>query len=426
MTSKLATVFPVLRKFYAEKSGGITILFSLSVAAVIFCAGMGIDYGRAVSLRTHIQLTLDSAVLAGVAGSLDAEALSGVDGEESDDRKIEVAKQFFQPNLPKGAEIGTPTFEFNDKILTGRVDATINMMLTKVFGINHLAISVKSRATATSLYRPLCFLAMHPSRKHTLELKQSVSVIGPDCHIYGNSDHYDDVVDPHTPHNYLVGKSVQAIGFGHHVLENVTPPLEHAPELIPDPLADMMIPSAGPCDYTKKEVDGETTTLNPGTYCKGLTIKSGANVTFNPGVYIIAGDKFKVDDSMINGNEVTIVLADDKVEIEWENSQIRLSAPVTGEYASMVLIGVRQETEHEFIDSTIDLHGIVYLINGEIDWTNDGTPNITSKWTAWIVDGVSWRGNGTVHINFDPEDSHIPYPSELNIIPRPGTPRLLS
>ncbi len=78
---------------------------------------------------------------------------------------------------------------------------------------------------------------MHPSRKHTLELKDSVSVYAPDCNIYGNSDHVDDVVDPHTPDNYLTGKTVQAVGYGHHYLQNVKPPLEHAPEILKDPLA---------------------------------------------------------------------------------------------------------------------------------------------------------------------------------------------
>ncbi|MBL4758684.1 MAG: hypothetical protein JKY32_13940 [Rhizobiales bacterium] len=40
-------------------------------------------------------------------------------------------------------------------------------------------------------------MAMHPTRKHTLELKDSVSVIAPDCNLFGNSDYPWDVVDPH-------------------------------------------------------------------------------------------------------------------------------------------------------------------------------------------------------------------------------------
>ena len=425
MTGHPISSAQVFGKFFSEQSGAVAIVFSFSLVMIISIAGVSIDYGRARVLQTKLQLTLDNAVLAGVRGSLDAAALAG-QGEESDENKIKVAQVFFKAkNLTMG-NIGEATFAFQGENLVGNVHASIDTSLLKVVGLNSFDVSTTSVATITPEYKPLCFMAMHPYRKHTLELKQSVSVIAPKCHIYGNSNHYDDVVDPHTPQNHIVGKSVQAIGFGHHYIENVTPPLEHAPELISDPLADLVIPAIGACDHNSKSVSGETTTLNPGTYCGGLEITGGSNVTFNPGVYIIAGAKFELDSSSINGVDVTIVLADDKAELDWKDSVIRLSAPAIGEYASMVMIGVRASTDHEFDASTIDLHGIVYLINGEFIWTNAGTPAITSKWTAWIVDGVSWRGDGEVHINFNLKDSHIPYPSGLNVIPRPGYPRLLS
>ncbi len=53
-------------------------------------------------------------------------------------------------------------------------------------------------------------------------------------------------------------------------------------------------------------------------------------------------------------------------------------------------------------------------------------PTINAKWTVWIVDGITWKGDGTIYINFDIKDEEVPYPGDLRyVIPRPSTPRLV-
>jgi hypothetical protein len=86
---------------------------------------------------------------------------------------------------------------------------------------------------------------------------------------------------------------------------------------------------------------------------------------------------------------------------------------------------VRQPVNHFFDSSTIDLYGVVYLLNGTIDWKNAGTPKISANWTAWIIDGVTWRGSGLITINFNVRQNLIPYPPELMVIPRPGASRMV-
>jgi Flp pilus assembly protein TadG len=61
-----------------------------------------------------------------------------------------------------------------------------------------------------------------------------------------------------------------------------------------DPYASLATPSPGTCSYTNYAPSGGTSlTLNPGTYCGGLTISSFNNVYFTPGTYYIAnGDLY--------------------------------------------------------------------------------------------------------------------------------------
>ena len=414
-----------LPAFVGNNAGAVSVLFAIGLVALVGIAGSAVDYSLTTWRKAKLQEALDAAVLAGVADRGNAEALSGVDGSLSNEQRIQIASDYFDGNKVSLPNVENVSFQYEGDHLVGRASIWVDTYLLRVAGFKQMDVNILASGASAVTREPLCFMAMHPIRKHTLELKGSVSVIAPECHIYGNSNHEDDVVDPHTPQNYLVGKSVQAVGFGHHVLANVTPPLEHAPELIPDPLAALVLPVVGPCDFTNMAIDAISTTLNPGTYCGGLELTNGAVVTLNPGLYVISGGTFVMSGSEINGTDVTIALADSSVNLDWQNSTMRWSAPKTGQYAGMAMIGTREPVDHTFQDSTVDLHGVIYLLQGAFQWTNTGTPAINALWSAWIVDGVSWDGDGAIHYNFNLADSDVPYPPEMRVIPRPGRPRLV-
>jgi Putative Flp pilus-assembly TadE/G-like len=413
--------------FLDNQQGGIALIAALLLPVFVTAGGVAVDYGRAASAKSKLQAALDIAVLAGASYTGDPVALSGTVGGPSNEKKIAAAQKSFdarqaQHPLP----VSTVSFSFEDGKLSGTAAASVETTLTRLFGIDAIAVTGASAAGSGFVREPACFLAMHPTRKHTLELNDSVSVIAPDCNIYGNSNNVDDVVDPHTEYNFLVGRSVQAIGFGHHYIPNVSPPLEHAPEYITDPLVNLSIPSAGTCTSTKLQIVGGSQTLNPGTYCGGISISGNATVTLNPGLYIIAGGNFAVSSATIVGTDVTIALADTSVGIDWNAGVVQLAAPKIGTYAGMAIIGTRDPKSHSIRNTTVDVHGVIYLLQGDFAWSNTGTPAITAKWTAWIVDGVSWTGDGTIRINFDLASSDIPYPGSLRVIPRSNTARLLN
>ncbi|HVH75896.1 MAG TPA: pilus assembly protein TadG-related protein [Stellaceae bacterium] len=80
---------------------------------------------------------------------------------------------------------------------------------------------------------------------------------------------------------------------------------------VPDPYANRPLPTPAPCTAANTGISYKSTTqnINPGTYCGGLLFDSNANITLNPGVYIIYGGVFNVrSNAAISGNGVTIVL----------------------------------------------------------------------------------------------------------------------
>src|SRR5262249_30897613 len=71
----------------------------------------------------------------------------------------------------------------------------------------------------------------------------------------------------------------------------------------PDPLTWLTPPTASSqCSYTNFSVTSGSATLSPGTYCNGITISGGANVTFTAGTYIMMGGGLKASSSAtLNG-----------------------------------------------------------------------------------------------------------------------------
>jgi Flp pilus assembly protein TadG len=401
-----------LGRFVRCQSGTTAIIFSLSAVAVLVVAGGAMDWVRSFSTQATLQSALDGAVLAGIENSLQTSY------------QIDAASKYFKANAGTLADTAEVKFKRQNDRLVGNATISVNTTLLKLAGINKLDVGAVSAATAAPVLERICVMAMHPTRKHTLELKGAVSIVAPDCILYGNSNNTDDVIDPHTVQNFVTARAVLTIGGGHHELQNVTPAPQFGSAQVADPLASMAIPAGGACQYNNTVISGGTTTLSEGVYCGGLTIKAGATVTLN-GTYTIRGGKLSIASSTVQGSDVTIVLADNTASLNWSDSTIMIAAKKSGPYKGLAIMGVRQDTNNFLVNSTIDVHGAVYMPNGAFDWTNTGTPPVTAKWTAWVVDGFSWDGSGTIRMNFDVANSDIPYPNGLIAVPFPGTPRLI-
>ncbi|MDR6790538.1 Flp pilus assembly protein TadG [Sphingomonas sp. BE138] len=60
-------VCDLLRRLAAERRGGVLMLFAVSLVPMTFAVGMGIDYARAVRLRTKLNAIADAAALGAVS-----------------------------------------------------------------------------------------------------------------------------------------------------------------------------------------------------------------------------------------------------------------------------------------------------------------------------------------------------------------------
>jgi hypothetical protein len=138
-------------------------------------------------------------------------------------------------------------------------------------------------------------------------------------------------------------------------------------------------------------------TLQPGTYCKGLSLSG--NVTLSPGVYVIQAGDFKANsNAQISGDGVTIYLAGSSRVSMNGTATVKLSAPTEGTYSGVLFYGDRTNLGgSNKLNGTADslLTGALYFPKQEVDYLG----NFSGKGgcTQVIADTIQWSGNSTVN-----------------------------
>jgi len=130
-------------------------------------------------------------------------------------------------------------------------------------------------------------------------------------------------------------------------------PSEYCPPQA-DPLADFMVPPIGACTDDHLEIKDETVTLAPGrVFCGGLKLVGKARVILEPGLYVIDNGKFELkDDAVLEGDGVTIILHDEKAELDIKDkASLRLTAPTEGPMKGLVIVqndGAKKEKNNKW------------------------------------------------------------------------------
>lgn len=403
----------IVRQFFKDQAGNIAIVSALVAPILLMSIGGVLDITNKAATEAKLQQILDSAVLAGASH----------DGPQLE--RLEVAVDFYNGTIGEGE--AAVSWEWQEGTTGPILASTARMRMPTHFlgiiGIDELEINVRAAATTARTWADVCWMSMDTDEKHTIEMKDEVKIEAPNCHFYGNSDDFDDVVDLHSCDNVLNALMVQTVGGGHHagVEPDFCPgPLtDYIPSgtflnsyVVPDPFGHSIVRNAqrgaGSCTKGRGRNSPDFSNggrLSPGTYCDGLDLSG--NFTLESGVYYVYGD-FELDGATIHGNDITFVLGED-AEIDWRDSRVIISAPTSGDTAGFALLGLSNSDRNVFDASLIDIEGVVYMPRAFFTWDNTERNSyrtmaqVQHRWTAWVVQGASWNGDGTVFFNF-PED----------------------
>ncbi len=442
-----AALIALLCDLLVDRRGQFALILGILSPVVLGLVGGAIDMIVFANHRAELQNTADAAVLA-VAKEASLKGWNSGTAEQ-------VANAVVNSTLSNkfGVEYKF-TLSIDEK--ARRVEIDLDQDHYGYFFIGYFAGSPQIRVSAAAFASgasTICIIAQSPSQNDALVVSGKSTVNAAGCAAYSNSKSAKGVnVKDDSRLRSLM--SCTAGGYtGKMINYSPTPVMDCPP--IPDPLAARakMIDASlviG-CDYTKMTVKGGNRTLQPGNYCKGLTITDGAAVQFTPGIYVFVDERLKVDKAAkVSGSGVGLVFIGKKGELTLSNdSSVSLSAPEEGVMAGILIYGQPSAKQRKFsivskdaqeLTGTVYLPGDTLTVGGDDDLDggcdpllqDDGTflpsdpsclsdVGTKSDWTAIIAKQLKVTAGSTLVMNTNYEGSKVPAPNGVG----PSSGRIL-
>jgi hypothetical protein len=191
-------------------------------------------------------------------------------------------------------------------------------------------------------------------------------------------------------------------------------PTTDCPQL-DDPLAERQPPSFSGCDYLDRKINGGKVSISPGVYCGGLTIQASAQVTAEPGIYVMTLGKLEVKGTAtLKGDYVSFVFHDNTAVMLFDSdTTIDLSAPKDGPMAGILLYENRSNVlGRDFVIKSRNAHrllGTIYLPRGRLKVDAKAKVADLSAYTVIVARQMEVKEANLV-VNSDYGGTDVPVP----------------
>ncbi|MHA1559167.1 MAG: TadE/TadG family type IV pilus assembly protein, partial [Alphaproteobacteria bacterium] len=258
-----------LKSFFSDRRGSVAVFFGISTIPLVLAVGSAVDYATIAKMRTELQGALDSAVLAGAAYR-----------HAQDSERIGEAQAFLSTNFDSPLQVtgaftadGDPT---RGLIATVRGTARISvpMAFMGIVGIGTVDVVVAAAARGV-VGPPICMLALDPDVTHGLDIQGTTDFDAIDCAVHTNSGSPRAL----NQDGGATGDADLFCARGGYEGENFTPEPYSRCGTVPDPFAELPMPTVSGCDEHNLQLTNGVHTLSPGVYCGGMRALALADVT---------------------------------------------------------------------------------------------------------------------------------------------------
>jgi Predicted membrane protein (DUF2134). len=411
-----------------DRRGVVLIAVTGLIFVLLAFAGLGFDVGYMQWSRRRAQTAADAAAVSGAwavqmggAVTTEGKAASAVNGFTDGASGVTVTIH----NPPSSG-----SYTGNSTAVEALVSQDPPSYFMRVLGYNTLP--VRARAVAMQGLGGACVYALNPTASSALKFAGNVTVnLG--CGVIDDSAASAATkVSGNTIINMTNGASIGTVG-GNSLDGGaaVSPSTAISSGVIPaaDPLSTLPMPTPSlgtPCFDGTSMITGPCTSngtlasgsYSPGVYCGGITIGSGINVNFSPGLYIIAGGSgLRMTAGTVTANGVTFYITDasgwpcsglngsaanaGSVSVN-SQANLTLTAPTDGTYAGMALFENRNLTANKSSDATINggagltIDGAIYFPNSNLSFAGTSDSN---GYLMLIAQTVTFTGTTTMTLN---------------------------
>ena len=391
-------------RFLRDRRGNYAVITALLSPVLIGSAGLATEGGLWIYVHQTLQGAADSAALSAATlyslnsqTSLDTQAQSVV---ATYGYTVGTAGTTVTVNRPPS----TGSYAGNTHAIEVIVTTQQSRLLSSIFSTGN--VTLNGRAVALPGANGTgCVLSLDPSLSGAVTSKGNSAITLNQCSVYDDSSNSSALVNGGTATIDALSVNVTGnISGGSGI--TTTQGVNVGTSPIPDPYANVVMPTAGTCDYNNKTYK-TAVTIDPGVYCNGIQLNAGAVVTMNPGVYFIdRGSLQMAGGATLQGTGVTIIFTS-STGSNYASATINggatlaITAPTTGPLAGIVMFGDRNmptSTTFKFNGGdTQVLGGAVYIPDGSLQYA--GGNNASTNCTQVIADNVSFMGNSLLKIN---------------------------
>jgi len=346
----------IAARFMRDRSGAYAVMFGLMAPVFIGALALGSETGLWYSTQQKMQGAADSSAISAAVGliagntnyTLQADATAASDGFVTGSSGTVVTVN----NPPKsGPNTGT----------AGAIEVIIQQPQKLLFSSLFLKspVAVQARAVAGPPSGVVCILALNKSLiVPGITVVAGAAVLADQCNIADNSP--SPLALTEAVLASITAQKVNVVGGYVDVLGTMTTTqgVHTGVASTIDPFAGTTVPAFSPTCNSLSAYYGKITssvTLSPDTYCGGIIVGAGANVTLSPGTYymdymdmaLLGAGLLVATGGSLTGTGVTIVLTSSNglfsnlLNLDLgglvSGGVINLTAPSSGPFANLVV-----------------------------------------------------------------------------------------
>ncbi|HEX4770614.1 MAG TPA: hypothetical protein VH351_07285 [Bryobacteraceae bacterium] len=295
---------------------------------------------------------------------------------------------------------------------TARITQTNPAFFVGVLGITAPRVSVRSTAAVVNLAPNTCVASLNATASGAISIGGTSNVALTNCSVQVNSN--AGTALSMNGSACLSATAIQVVG-GASTTGCTTPSATTSANAMGDPFFAVAPPSVPTtCDQNNYKItSGKSVTLQPGTYCGGMTINSGT-VTLNPGTYILKGGGLSCSAGCnLSGSGVTFYNTCNSGSCGGGNSgyspvniggngSVNLSAPTSGSLSGLLFFQDRsvspKTSQNESIlgGSSAQVNGVMYFPKSTVKFAGNFSGANSSSFL--IADQITFSGSSNLQI----------------------------
>ncbi|SEG42563.1 Putative Flp pilus-assembly TadE/G-like [Bryocella elongata] len=410
-----------VRRFLRDQTGQALIISAIALSMVVGFLGMAVDVGHLWQVKRQLQTAADSAALAAAMEIRTCGSLPNCQAMQDAASSAITENGYSTPTVYTNCTNVTSTglsLTINDPVCamgasdpnygsTRAVEAVVTTYtptyFARIFGFGNFKVGARAEAARTSAG---CVYALDPSGDNAVTIDIALMAA---CSII------DESASPYALTCLLsftvTAPRIRVTGGDAGLLCGIVPhPQLNAARPTPnDPLAYLTPPSTTTCGTsTRSPYFGSSSmltltalngpvVLNPGTYCGGINIAVLANVTFNPGTYVIESNNTGLLGLPAGGLSISLLSTVSGSGVTFYNygpvggitflapsvlgllGSVNLTAPTTGSYPGILFWQDASNTTPATILASgpwgSKLEGAFYFPSASVNYAVDGVAN---------------------------------------------------